>query len=77
MLKTHKDAYALPRIDEALEVLKGAKYFCSLDLAHGFNQIPIENLTLRKQLLELEQVDSTSTPECPLACAIHRVRSCV
>ena len=46
--KTHKDAYPLPRIDEALDVLKGAKYFCSLDLAHGFNQIPMEESDIKK-----------------------------
>ena len=40
--RTHKDAYPLPRIDEVQDVLKGAKYFCSLDLAHGFKQIPME-----------------------------------
>ena len=46
--KTHKDAYPLPRIDEALDVLKGAKYFCSLDLAHGFNQIPVRESNVEK-----------------------------
>ena len=39
--RTHKDAYPLPRIEEALEVMKGSKYFVSMDLAHGFNQIPM------------------------------------
>ncbi|KAK3754208.1 hypothetical protein QZH41_003310 [Actinostola sp. cb2023] len=46
--KTHKDAYPLPRIDEALDVLKGAKYFCSLDLAHGFNQLPMRESDIEK-----------------------------
>ena len=32
--KTRKYAYPLPRIEEALTVLNGAKYFCSIDLAH-------------------------------------------
>lgn len=39
--KTHFDAYPLPRIEEALDVLRGAKYFCSLDLAHGYYQVPV------------------------------------
>ena len=39
--KTHRDAYPLPRIEEALDALKDAKYFCSLDLAHGFHQVPV------------------------------------
>ena len=46
--KTHKDAYPLPRIEEALDVLKGSKYFCSLDLAHGFHQIPMEESDIEK-----------------------------
>ena len=47
-LKTHKDAYPLPRIDEALQALKGARYFCSLDLAHGFNQVPVASEDIEK-----------------------------
>ena len=47
-LKTHKDAYPLPRIDEALEALKGAKYFSSIDLAHGFHQVAIEDKDIEK-----------------------------
>ncbi len=33
---THKDAYPLPRIDDILEALRGAKYFCSIDLVSGY-----------------------------------------
>ncbi len=32
---THRDAYPLPRIYDILEALRGAKYFCSIDLASG------------------------------------------
>ena len=32
----------LPRIEEALDVLGEAKYFCSFYLTHGFHQIPVE-----------------------------------
>lgn len=46
--KTHKDAYPLPRIEEALDVLKGAKFFCGLDLAHGFHQIPVAKEDVEK-----------------------------
>ncbi|KXJ15652.1 Retrovirus-related Pol polyprotein from transposon 297 [Exaiptasia diaphana] len=46
--KTHKTAYPLPCIDEALDVLKGAKYFCSLDLSHGFNQLPVRECAVEK-----------------------------
>ncbi len=33
---THKDEYPLPRIDDILEALRGAKYFCSIDLASDY-----------------------------------------
>ena len=46
--RTHKDAYPLPRIEEALEVMKGSKYFASLDLAHGFNQITMAATDMEK-----------------------------
>ena len=36
---TRKDAFPLPRTDECLDVLSGAKYFCTLDLASGFWQV--------------------------------------
>ncbi len=36
---THTDAYPLPRINDILEALRGAKYFCSINLASGYWQI--------------------------------------
>ncbi|PIK36839.1 Retrovirus polyprotein [Apostichopus japonicus] len=46
--KTRKDAYPLPRIEEALDALKGAKYFCSLDLSHGYYQVPVAEEDVEK-----------------------------
>ena len=40
--KTVKDAYPLPRMEECIESLKGAKYFCSLDLAQGYLQVKLK-----------------------------------
>lgn len=37
--KTVKDAYPLPRIDECLDSLSGAKWFSTMDLNLGFWQI--------------------------------------
>ena len=37
--KTIKDAYFLPRIDETLDALHGAKWFTSLDLQSGYWQV--------------------------------------
>ena len=38
---TIKDSYALPRIDDALAILNGNKYFTSLDMNAGYWQIPM------------------------------------
>ncbi len=38
---THKDAYLLPKIDDILEALRGAKYLCSINLASGYWQIKV------------------------------------
>ena len=40
--RTIKDAHSLPRIDEALDSLAGAKYFSCLDLKSGFWQVELD-----------------------------------
>ena len=46
--KTVKDAYPLPRIEEALDAIGGAKFFCSLDLAMGYHQLPVASEDIPK-----------------------------
>ncbi len=38
---THKDAYLLPKIYDILDDFRGAKCFCSIDLARGYWQIKV------------------------------------
>jgi hypothetical protein len=38
---TAKETYPMPRIDRALEELRGNKYFSSFDLASGYWQVPL------------------------------------
>jgi len=36
-----RDAYPLPRIDECLDVLSGARYFSAFDLRSSYHQVPM------------------------------------
>lgn len=47
-LKTKKDAFPLPRIDESFDALKGAKYFSSIDLASGYHQVAMDEKDRQK-----------------------------
>ena len=38
---TKKDAFPLPKIADCLDAVAGAKYFSTLDLTSGYNQIPV------------------------------------
>ena len=38
---TRKDSYPLPNIDDTFDSLGGAQYFCALDLASGYWQVPL------------------------------------
>lgn len=46
--KTVKDAYPLPRIDDSLDCLRGAHWFCTLDLHSGFWQVEMDEADKEK-----------------------------
>lgn len=46
--KTVKDAYPLPRIDDSLDRLRGAHWFCTLDLHSGFWQVEMDEADKQK-----------------------------
>ncbi|XP_063366335.1 uncharacterized protein LOC134654795 [Cydia amplana] len=55
--KTLKDKYPLPRIEDQLDSFGGNAYFCSLDLASGYYQVPMdeENGVMNTVVSEFEQ----------------------
>ena len=42
-LRTVKDAYSLPRIEEVMHALRGASWFSSIDLKSGFWHVPLDD----------------------------------
>ena len=45
---TEKDAFPLPRVDDAIDAMAGARYFSTLDLAAGYWQVEIDEAAKAK-----------------------------
>lgn len=46
--KTRKDTYPLPQIEKSLDALTGARWFSTLDLASGYNQVEVAEVAKAK-----------------------------
>ena len=47
-MTVNPDSYMLPRIDDTLDALAGAKFFCTLDLTQGYHQVELEEASKHK-----------------------------
>ena len=52
---TVRDAFPLPRIDEALQTVHSSNWFSSFDLAQGYLQLAMEESDIKIMHLELAQ----------------------
>ena len=59
--RTVKDAYAIPRVDDTLQLLAGAKCFSTLDLKSGYWQVEVKEADKAKTAF---QVGSLGFYEC-------------
>ncbi|GBN06013.1 Transposon Ty3-I Gag-Pol polyprotein [Araneus ventricosus] len=66
---TKKDVYPLPRIDDALHCLTGAKIFSMMDLKSGYWQIEVEDKDREKTAF----VTSDGLKSCHLDYAIPQL----
>ena len=61
-----RDAFPLPRIDEALEAVHSSNWFTLFDLTQGYLQLAMEEDDIQKQFLELDLQASMSLLACLL-----------
>ena len=67
--KVKRDAYPLPSIEESLDVLGGAKYFSTIDLASAYNQVEVQGSPQDSVYNPIRVVRVQTV--CRLVCVVH------
>jgi hypothetical protein len=52
-MRTKKDAYAIPRVEDTLHLLAGSTYFSKLDLKAGYWQVEMEESDKEKTAFQV------------------------
>ena len=68
---TVKNAHPLPRIDDLLDALHGAKWFSTLDLKSGYWQVPISEQDKEKTAFRTSSGQLFEFNQVPLVSAMH------
>ena len=79
---TVKDVHPLPRIDDLLDALQGARWFSTLDLKRGYWQVPImerdkEKTAFRTSSGQLYEFNQVSFGLCNAPATFSRLMDCV
>jgi hypothetical protein len=61
-----KDAYGIPRDDDTLHMLSGAKYFSKLDLMSGYLQVELEEADKGKTAFQVGGLELNEANRMPL-----------
>ena len=67
---TQKDAYPLPRVDDTLDTLAGAKWFTTLDLFSGFWQVEVHKDDQEKTAFCTHPMAYSNSRLCLSVCAM-------
>ena len=65
-----RDAYPLPRIEESMDALKGARVFSTMDLQSAYHQVEVAEEDKEKTAFSTPVLVFSSSTGCPLGCQL-------